>query len=99
MEERKNTFRNVHVLGLGGQWAIAVGIVTDSYGTEKIRIAKGRYKEMAPLKEGELSQSLGDVDEFPISQPNKFNIKRAAEWEAVSTLVEKLLPQLETGGE
>ena len=89
-----NTFTKVRLYGLGGRWAIASAICTDSYGVAKIRVAKGKAVDVKAPPKGESVELEGTFETMPITQPNKFNIKRASEWDAIQELVEPLLSLL-----
>lgn len=79
---------------LGGQWAIAVGIVEDKESKErKVRISKGRVKGRVPVSLGRITV-VPDDPKDPITQVNRFNIKSKEEWEEVKKLVDKYIGEL-----
>ena len=66
------------VVEIGNGWAFWIGMIhAANYGEEKLRLAKGRYKE-DPAK-----------DEVPISQANKINFKRRSDVETVIDLLQR----------
>lgn len=90
-----NTFTKVRLYGLGGRWAVATAICTDSYGVSKIRVAKGKAVGIKAPPKGTTTELEGTFEQMPITQPNKLNIKRASEWHAIQDAVEPLLLLLE----
>jgi len=77
------TWETCHLITLGGNWAFAVGIVEDSRGTKKVRIAKGRLKENDREEPGDC----------PISQVNKLNLK-VKDWARVRALIDDAIKEL-----
>jgi abortive infection bacteriophage resistance protein len=75
-------------------WAICVGIVVDSTGIRKLRIAKGKIKgKVFKNVKGELQYELYDKND-PIAQVNRFNITDAEDWQKIKKLVDKWIPKL-----
>lgn len=83
------------LIKLGGFWAICIGIVVDSTGIRKLRIAKGKVEgKVFKDEKGNIQYELDDKND-PITQVNRFNINRKSDWMQIKKLVEKYLPKLE----
>jgi hypothetical protein len=82
------------LIKLGGFWAIAVGIVTDSTGIRKVRIAKGKVKGKVYRDEQRQIQYELDDPEDPITQVNRINVKNESEWHRIKELVDKWIRKL-----
>jgi len=68
---------------LGNTWCYWVGMIrSQGFNEEKLRLAKGRYKE-DPAK-----------DEVPITQANKMNFKRRSDVKAVIDLLQRHMNDL-----
>ncbi|MEM5834736.1 MAG: hypothetical protein QXQ69_02715 [Candidatus Aenigmatarchaeota archaeon] len=75
-------------------WAVCVGIVKDSLGIRKLRIAKGKIRGKVFRDEnGKINFELTDKKN-PITQVNRLNIKSYEEWEKIKSLVEKWIKKL-----
>jgi hypothetical protein len=75
-------------------WAIVVGIVVDSTGIRKLRIAKGKIKgKVFRDEKGEIQYELYDKKD-PISQVNRVNITDVEDWEKIKKLVDKWITKL-----
>jgi len=98
VEKRKvfgSSWEKYDIVPLGGFWAICVGIVTDSMGIKKVRIAKGKIRGRVWRDEkGNIQYELDDKNN-PISQVNRINIKSAPEWQEIKKLVDKSIKKLE----
>lgn len=84
-KEYGTTWLTATIIPLGGAWAFAVGIVRDSAGVEKLRIAKGKVNADADL----------DAGDAPVTQVQKFNIKKRDEWEKIKAAVDAALDELD----
>ena len=80
MSEYASTWISWTAIPVGAGWAIAVGIIEDSKGKRKVRVAKGKFK------------ATGN-GEFPISQAQKFNMK-PSDWPQVKAAVDEYMEVL-----
>ena len=75
-------------------WAIAVGIVVDSTGIRKLRIAKGKIKgKVFKNEKGEMQYELYNKKD-PISQVNRLNITNTKDWVLLKKIVDKWITKL-----
>ena len=82
------------LIKLGGFWAICIGIIVDSTGIRKLRIAKGKIKgKVFRDEKGEIQYELYDKKD-PISQVNRVNITDVEDWEQIKKLVDKWITKL-----
>lgn len=77
------------IVPVGAGWAFAVGVIKQSGGQIKVRVAKGKMKAAAS-------------GELPITQAQKFNLKRS-DWEGkgegqpgLRELIDRYVAQLDT---
>lgn len=82
------------LIKLGGFWAICIGMVVDSTGIRKLRIAKGKIKgKVFKNEKKEIQYELDDKND-PITQVNRLNIKSVEEWQEIKKLVDKWIAKL-----
>ena len=81
------------IIGIGGKWAYAIGVVVDSSGRKKIRIAKGPVRGYVK-KEKEKTEIHPDDPGNPIAQIQKINFKSIEEYESLGKYMKKWAKKL-----
>jgi hypothetical protein len=73
---------------------MVVGIITDSAGIRKLRIAKGKVKgKVFKDEKGNIQYEL-DNKKDPITQVNRLNVKSFEEWQEIKKLGDKWIAKL-----